>query len=354
MLRACVFQDWGLGDLVMTVPVLATLRSLYPDSDITLLVRGKPQLALLEGSPLADRVLELPRKGSRWRTLAFFLGLRRYRLDVAFVGTRLPPVVAYYLRFLAGARTIIGDGPSHGWLYTHRNRIDPAVHRVDRMLETLSLWTGKPPGRASFPLPVATRDARDVDGFMLARGIAPGRFLALHPGSSLAGKDRRIPLATAKAVIERVRADYPWCAIAILCGPEDFELAPFFETVADATPGVVVAKEFSLGMTKALLTRAACFVGTDSALGHIASAFEIPVVTLFGPAVPSETRPYPKDARVVMRAERLPCQPCWGTPLQGRCPNNLQCMTDITIESVFSPIAAILDRVAGSPDSNPA
>ncbi|MDH7637268.1 glycosyltransferase family 9 protein [Sphingomonas oryzagri] len=344
-MKICVFQNWGLGDLVMTVPVVAEMRRLYPQAEITLIVRGGPQRALMEGAPVVDRILSMPKNGERAKLLGFFRGLRKYRFDCAYIGTRITPLSALLLRVVAGVRTIVGDSDKLRWLYAHAGRVDPAQHRVDRMLETLSLWTGQPAAAPSFPLPLSDKAKADGVALLADLGVTPGGFLAIHPGSSknLAG-EKRIPVDMAKALIARVRAEVPGAKVVVMFGPDDLDLVPAFEPFDET---VVAVKNVPLDVTKAVLAEAACFVGSDSALGHIAAAFGVPTVTLAGPTIPTETRPYGAQASVLTRGERLPCQPCWGTALHGKCPYDAQCMRDIPGDSLSGLVIPALAAAHG-------
>lgn len=340
-----VFQNWGLGDLVMTTPVIAELRRLYPDADITLVVRGKAQAALMAGSPVVDRVVEMPANKPVGKLLSFFMDLRKLKLDAAIVGTRITPAFAALLRFVSGVKVIVGDASKHRWLYTHVGEIDPQVHRVDRMLETLTLWTKQPPAAPQFPLPIPEGAQAQTSKLLEDIGAPQSGFLAIHPGSSknLAG-EKRIPVDTAKAMIAELRAKDPGRAVIILFGPDDLDLVPLFGPAQD---GVFLVQNMPLGVTKALLSRAAAFVGSDSALGHIAAAAGVPTITMAGPTIPSETRPYGASASVLTRGERLDCQPCWGTPLHGKCPYNARCMTDIPATALYTEVSRALQYGRG-------
>jgi ADP-heptose:LPS heptosyltransferase len=341
MLKICVLQNWGLGDLVMTVPVIAELRELHPDAEIALIVRGGPQRALLEGSRLVDRILEMPKNHQRLEMIRFFVALRRHRFDLAYIATRISPTAALLLRTLSGVKMIVGDAPTQRWLFSHAGTIDPGQHRVDRMLETLGLWTGHAPGPVRIRLPVAPEAEAEAEALMSKSGITAGAFLAIHPGSSLmAAKEKRIPVATVKALIADVRRYHPETSVVLLFGPDDQDLVPDFATLKD---GVISVSGVGLDVTKAILARAAGFVGSDSALGHLASAFSIPTVTLAGPTIPTETRPYGPLAAVLTRGETLQCQPCWGTPLHGNCPYDARCMTDIAPGRLYIEVRKMLD-----------
>ena len=76
----------------------------------------------------------------------------------------------------------------------------------------------------------------------------------------------------------------------MLAGPSD-DAAPFapFE----------VLKNAPLRDVKNLMSGAALFIGNDSGPAHIAAAFGVPVVVLFGPSNPVTWAPWRTEARVL-------------------------------------------------------
>lgn len=331
-----VFQSWGLGDLVMTVPVLAELRRLHPTARIVLIVRGAPQGELLRGSPFVDEILQVPRRHKDIRQIAFYLGLRRRRLDAVYLGTRVSPLVAFMLRAIAGVRTIVGDGTRWPSLYTVRGAVDPGVHRVDRMLRTLALWTGITVEQPDFSLPVPAQARRAVADRLTANGWRFARLLAFHPGSSRGrGDEKRMPVALTRATLAGLRARHPDLGVVLLFGPAEADLLRELEPLPE---GVVPLIGAPLAETMAVLAGAVGFIGSDSGLGHVAAAFGVPTVTPAGPSNPAETRPWGARAAVVVSHEDLPCRPCWFTPLHGHCPYAARCMTGITADQILDAL----------------
>ena len=335
-----VFQHWGLGDLVMTAPVLSELRRLYPSARIVLMVRGKAQAALMEGSRLLDEILLVPPNADRVGVLKFFASLRRHRFDAVYVATRITPLVPLLLRLLSGVRTIIGDGGRLGFLYTYRNVLDPTVHRVDRMLETLSMWTGVAISKPVFDLPVDEAARRSAAARLAANELVNARYFAFHPGSSRGpGIEKRLPVPLVRGVMEALRVRDPGLRFVVLFGPDDMDLVPEFDPLP---PDVTALSGCSLDETKTILSRAVGFLGSDSALGHIAASWGVPTVTAVGPTNPNETRPWGPTSRVARSPEELACRPCWFTPLQGRCPYDRRCMTGITAGQIADEISLLV------------
>lgn len=342
-----MFQHWGLGDLVMTVPVLCELRRQYPSARISLVVRGAAQAALLRGSALVDEILDLPPNGRPFAVLGFFASLRGRRFDAAFVATRITPLVPALLRLIAGVPVIVGDSDRLRWLYTHRNSIDSTMHRVDRMLKTLALWTGEKAAEPRFDLSAATNEPNRVVAQLSESGLDPKRYVLIHPGSGRGvGTVKRLPVSVVSEIVRGLSTVEPELRVAVVLGPDDDDLT------SDYSGGrlpVTLLTAMSLDETKAVIGDAAAFIGTDSALGHIAAALGVPSVTCIGPTNPQETKPYGPQARVVLSPLELRCRPCWSTPLYGSCPIELRCMTSIPAESVLTAVASLLSD-AGSGD----
>lgn len=345
-----IFQTWGLGDLIMTTPVITEFRDLHPEAKLTLVVRGTSQSALMAGSDLVDDIVVMPGSSEKSKLLKFFVQLREHEIDAAFIATRLSPLFAIPLKYVSGISTIIGDGDEStrklAGLYTVRNNIDPSVHRVDRMLETFAMWSGRPASPARFPVKVDPEAHREALRILSELDLEPGKFVVIHPGRGTGqGAVRRIPIEVAHRVASQVLEHNPGLKIAVALGPEEADLIPEFETSIESRQAILTGH--SLPVTLAIISQALGLIASDSGLGHLASAVQVPTVTLFGPSLPSETSPYGPVATIATREVKLECQPCWGTPLYGNCPYNVRCMNELPEAQVVSAVSGWARRQAG-------
>jgi ADP-heptose:LPS heptosyltransferase len=111
-------------------------------------------------------------------------------------------------------------------------------------------------------------------------------YVVIHPFASAPGKtwpqDRFVSVAMElqSAGLEPM----------VLAGPVD-DAAPFskFQVLHNAP----------LAEVKNLMSGAALFIGNDSGPAHIAAAFGVPVVVLFGPSDPVTWAPWRTEARVL-------------------------------------------------------
>ena len=97
--------------------------------------------------------------------------------------------------------------------------------------------------------------------------------------------------------------------ILVICGPNEREIAREIVYRANDPRVVSLADEpLSIGLSKACVRRAELLVTTDSGPRHFAAAFDVPVITLFGPThiAWSETH----YAGAIHLQREVPCGPC--------------------------------------------
>jgi len=102
-------------------------------------------------------------------------------------------------------------------------------------------------------------------------------------------------------------------------------------------PGVFDDPILTLGELKSLIRRSDLLICNDAGPRHLAKAFDVPVVTVFGPTHPDWTSTsYEKERIVRVDVDCGPCQ-------QRVCPlGHHQCMTGVTVDMVFAAATSLL------------
>lgn len=113
--------------------------------------------------------------------------------------------------------------------------------------------------------------------------------------------------------------------------------------------------KISIEETAALLKIARLFIGIDSGIMHLAGAVNAPCVGIFGPTF-SELR-LPRNNKSVGVSSRVPCLGCQHMkdgPLhwQTGCPNDIQCMKELSVEEVFSTCLKLFESTNNSAKSS--
>jgi len=134
--------------------------------------------------------------------------------------------------------------------------------------------------------------------------------------------------------------------IIITSGPSEHAAAEAVAAEARQLAGGAAARivrtgEFDLAELRALVDRAALYIGGDSGPLHIAATTRTPIVALFGPTLPERSMPW-RDPAIGARAVDagpLPCRPCH----QRNCvPGDFRCLTAISPTMVVTAAEQLL------------
>lgn len=97
--------------------------------------------------------------------------------------------------------------------------------------------------------------------------------------------------------------------------------------------------------TVGLIRTAACVVGNNSGIAHLAAFEGVPTVCVFGGAHQRlEWRPI--GDQVVTLSRTIACSPCHFHHA-AHCPYGLACLEQITPDAVFEAVSRLIDPVAG-------
>jgi ADP-heptose:LPS heptosyltransferase len=343
-----VFQTWGMGDMIMATPMLGALRKQAPQARITVAAGASGAADVVAGSHLCDDALVVFEGKTNYRLLGtFLLRCMVCRYDAALLCVGMSPRIAQVLTKVGRYKIVAGaSSPVRKSCFTHWVEHDPGKHRVQTNLDILrTLFPDAAEEPLYFPVDGAAR-AR-VEGFWAQTGLNGHTVIGLHPGSgtagSGAGREKRIPLARCLDCVRLLLAQAPDVRILVFLGWGEGDLKTAFATL---DPRVKVADGLDMRAVAALIGRTRVLLAGDTGLGHVAAALGVPVVSLFGPTSPRWTRPWGgRNVPVQAEGPLAPaCMPCYGTPLYGRCPHDLQCLNAIDYPQVVREVA----RLAGA------
>jgi heptosyltransferase II len=314
----------------MATPGFRALRAGFPSARITLHLRAS-QLPLVAGAPWFDAVL--PVRSFAERGLAPLregLALRRaHRFEL---GLCLPDSFSSALLLRAAVR-----GPVIGYARNARSfLLSRAVPLPDaprakaggpwlpRELHVLGLVeaAGCAPRGTHVELFTTPEEEGEAERVLAAAGVAAGEpIVILAPGASF-GTSKQWPAEhfakTGDALAGRAR-------IVVVGTPEERELAA--RVTGAMRPGAVdLAGKVSLGALKAVVRRARVAICNDAGLRHIAVAFGVPCVVLFGPTSVEKTALNLERVRVLV--EDVECRPCY----LRECPIDHRCLVRIAPE----------------------
>lgn len=270
--RIAVIRLRSLGDCVLTTPAIALLKTHRPDLQIGVVVEDRFR-GVFDGNPDIAALLP-PALGAiaKWRprmALNFHGGTRSMWLTIA---SRAP---------------IRAGFAHHAWSVVYNERIPRAqqtlgkerpVHTAEHLASAM-FWLGVP--RAEIPR-----------AKLVAAPHQGGNYAVLH---AFASAPEKAWAAAGFLAVARQLKDAGLKPI-FLAGPAD-DVSPFSE--------FEVHRNAPLAEVKSILSGAQLFIGNDSGPAHIAAAFGIPVVVLFGPSNPVTWAPWRTEAQVLTSSEGM-------------------------------------------------
>lgn len=336
-----VAPQW-IGDAVMSEPLVAALASQGSVIEVAALPWVAP---VYRAMPRVSQVLELPFAhgrldlGLRWRIGRAW----RHRFDTAYV---LPnSAKAALLPWFAGIRHRIGYA---------------GEMRLGLLNERLPNAPGRPPMVAFYlalagavpdpvPAPRLHIDAERIAAALGAAGQAAGReplrpagYLAFAPGAEY-GPAKCWPAEHYAQLAAALHARDGWPVVLLGSGKE----AALAAGIAQAAPQACInlIGHTSLDQAMALIAGARGMVSNDSGLMHVAAAFGVPQVAVFGSTSPEHTPPLNPRARVLWLKDELglDCMPCF----ERQCRfGHTRCLTEVTPHRV---LGALDDALAAGP-----
>ncbi len=270
--RILVVRLGAMGDIIHTLPAVASLKHSYPGSHLTWVV--EPQWApLVEENPFVDHLLLL-RRDSPASLLASWRALRARRYDFAIdfqglVKSALVASAARPERIFGFHHTQVRECAAA--LFYSNKVTTRSVHKVDQNLD-LAAASGASAVLRAFPLPPGRPEGELPEGdFVLANPLAGwrGKQWPMEHYGALAAQLRRemgIPLVM----------NLPPGAGAKGAPPAMEGAVTHFSGI----PGLIDATR-----------RAAAVVGVDSGPLHLADALGKPGVAIFGPTDPARNGP---------------------------------------------------------------
>jgi ADP-heptose:LPS heptosyltransferase len=312
--RIAVIRLRSLGDCVLTTPALSLLKAHRPDLRVALVVEDR-FASIFEGNPDVETTIR--------PTLA---ALRAWKPDATVNlhgGTRSMTLTA-----ASGARYRAGFVHHRfAFLYTHKIPRAQEIMGVERKVHTAEhvasvffflgvpqtevprarLFAAEPADvpagcekrrsegdRPLCPRPLCTADESVSGGdrevcplrFAFSRTL-PGGYAVIHPFAS--APEKTWPLERFLAVAEHIESQLGLTPVFIPGPGEPVNVFGRHQVIADAP----------IPKLKGIMSEASLFVGNDSGPAHIAAAYGVPCVVVFGPTDPAVWFPWRTECRTL-------------------------------------------------------
>src|SRR6267154_661305 len=316
-----------IGDTLLATPAMRAIAAAHPGCRITALAHPK-RAEVLRGLPFIARVGSITKNTAPWRGL---LGGRRY--DYALVYGFDEALVAYALR-VAGSVVAFRQHDQALNRRLYRCVDEPPAGAEHAVLHRLRLVAalGVPAAGRRLAYSVTPDEATAARARLTAEAPANafplvGMNVATFPTKLF----RRWPIEQFGELSARVAAEWPHAHVLIFGGDEEQEGARRLkERLGDRA--TLFAGRLTLRESAALMSQTDVYLGLDTGLTHIMSAFDIPLLALYHCRIPSrQIAPLDHPRLYALDHPRLGGDCTESTP-----------MSEITVDAVLAQVRRAL------------
>jgi heptosyltransferase III len=353
--RVLVIATRQIGDVLLTTPLIAAARQLWPDAHIEVL-GFSGTLGMLNGNAQLDAIIESPpRLGLRGFVRLVQKLWRRY--DLALITQ--PGDRAHLMGWISsGCRSgLLPEQESSSWwkqillTYAVQSSGDRSgTHVVTEKLALLAPWK-----EASSTAPrVVVPEAAPLPAF-LSKHLRPG-FIVIHTPSMWSYK--QWPLAHYRQLIAALLSRGHQI---VLSGGPDEQDRVCVESMLDLgrPPGLINAcGELDFNQLVTLFKQASLYIGPDTSVSHLAAASNVTTLAIFGPTDPRRWAPWPGRSPAQVIFERssaaqtvgnvtvmqggLGCVPCSRAGCDDHRQSRSDCLIAIKPEQVLEQALRLL------------
>ncbi|HEY1169890.1 MAG TPA: glycosyltransferase family 9 protein [Verrucomicrobiae bacterium] len=292
-----VIRGGAIGDFIVTLPVFAALREMFPGTRIeTVAYSGVAQLALEAGLIDGFRLIE-----SR-QFAGFFAGKGDLDRDWSTYFNQFGIIISYLYDPDENLQTNIKRVSEAQFIQgPHRPDEAQAIHATDALL--------KPLERLAIFGADAVPKLEIKSGEVIPKACGE-KWLAIHPGS---GSERKNwPLASWVELVQKLLAESSW-KILVIGGEADGVKLDAIQKLLPIERGMIM-RGVPLASVAQALRQCDRYLGHDSGISHLAGAVGLPSVLLWGPSNQKIWGPRNDRTKVISAGanlEALPLETVW-------------------------------------------
>ena len=341
----------GVGSLINAIPLFRRLRTLYPKAHFVI-VTFPEQASFLELTNLFDEILIVDNSSpgkfllSQIRTIAGFWRLKpKVCLDLEFFSK-----FSMIMSCLSGASIRVGfyaysnlRSPllTHPVSFNHYNHISEIFFDMADVLASPRSDVSLQPDLPS------TFDACKSNLEGLIGDIAEAPIVTVNVNSSMLSELRSWSPGNFTLLLERFLNQYPSVKFVLIGSPSEADYVNKIARPLQQGSGRLynIVGKTTYADLMAIIEKSHLLVTNDSGPAHIASAFGIHEIVLFGPETPVIYAPLNPKSVVLYKPPH--CSPCLNVldNKEGESCENPICLTNISVDEVFNAAVPIIDSV---------
>jgi len=337
--RILVTRLQYLGDVILTLPLVDSIKKRFPHAEIDYLCKP-PASELLATDARFTNVFTLLPDQSLGGSIALIQRLRSRRYD-AVIDLYSNPRSAWLCYFSGAGVRIGGNRRGRRHLYTHNITVPDHVRSaVDFHLQYLApLRIEAVPSKPSYE-PSEER-VEEAKALLESYGVGAGSgqkkpIVGLHPGGKWEVK--RWPPGHFERLVRDIQ-ERRGGGVVVLTGPDE---SAFTEgLVRGCGPEVVALPALPVQTVAAVMAQFDAMVVSDGGIMHLAVAVGTPTVGIFGSSEPEIWFPYEDYGPYEAAFIEVDCRPCH----KHTCPlGHTNCLNQLTPEMVIKKLDAVLKK----------
>jgi lipopolysaccharide heptosyltransferase II len=328
----------ALGDVILSIPSLRSIRARYPGANIKVLVGTSAREALDRCPYIDDRIVcDLAGKDAGLKgLLGLSEALRKCCFDMVIDLQNNKK--SHALAFLSMAPMRYGyDNGKFSYLLNNKIKDDaPFLDPIEHQFRVLKLAGVKPLDKKLELWPSGSDDDK-ADAILKDSWVKPGQELAgINVGASGRWASKNWPPKYIAGLCDALAKELNMRTV--LTGTKDD--SALIGSIIEHTSSKPINASGRTGILElaSLIKRCKVYITPDSAPMHIASAMGTPFIALFGPTDPVR-HVAPSKNHIVIRKE-MKCSPCYNPG----CSRRVRCMSSITVEEVLKSVKNIISE----------
>jgi len=291
----------NIGDVILTLPVIDTLKANFPQARLNVIIGPKAVELLSDDSKVNPIVYD--KRISVKSKIGFFVYLKKEQFDLIVDLRHSGLSVLLRARYKTSAFIKIPKTIEH-MKYRHLYKLKSTYSEITRFYSFSEIH-------------INDSDRERIDKILSADKLSDAKnMIIVSPGAASHWKRYR-PDGFAK-ICDYLIENYS-AKIVMVGDKNDFVIAQTVSNLMHNT-SVNLCGQTNLKQLAYLLKKAKIVISNDSAVMHLASYLEIPTMAIFGPTNPKKYGPWNSKSLVVRK--ELECSPCE----ESSCKYSHECM----------------------------
>jgi ADP-heptose:LPS heptosyltransferase len=326
-----IIRPGGIGDAVVLLPVIDTLKAQYPQINIEILCEARNAEVFLSQARWVQNVYRYDHLNELFKVL-------KSRYDLV-LDTEQWHYLSSFLGSFVRKNALIGFGTRP----LRRKLLDVVCDYDENSYELVNFI------KLVRALGIRSEALGLEEGFIVGEHLQQwaseqlkGENVAFLVGASI--PERRLTVVQMKEIVQGIRSQ--GLDVVLLGGIDGRDLSiQLFKELNDAHVLNFVGC-LDLSQSAALIEQCRCFVGADSGLMHLASLVGVPVVAIFGPG--NEKKWAPRGEKHYLIRNPVVCSPCthFGYTVPS-CAGRVTCMRQLNLSSVIQAVQEVINKDVG-------